>query len=251
VHLDRLPAGMDALKEAAQARKAGVCRFLVPGVDPRHWQHLLAVAKTVPGALAAPGVHPMAARLWNATTAAQLETLLNRETVIAVGEIGLDGSAGMPEATLQEQALREQIRIALTAHLPIVLHCRKATGRLLDILRQESIEHVGGIWHGFTGSRETARAAMQLGLVLAFGGPLTWPGARRAPEVLQALPPESIVLESDAPDLAPHPHRGQPSRPAHLPLVAARVAELRGWSLEQTARMTTANARRVLRLPCT
>jgi TatD DNase family protein len=251
VHLDRLPAGTDAPREAAQARKAGVCRFLVPGVDPRHWQHLLAVAETVPGALAAPGAHPMAACLWNATTAAKLETLLNRETVIAIGEIGLDGSEGMPEATRQEQVLREQIRIALTAHLPMVLHCRKATGRLLDMLRQENASRTGGIWHGFSGSLETARAALRLGFVLAFGGPLTWPGARRAPEVLQALPPESIVLESDAPDLAPHPHRGHPNRPAYLPLVAAKVAELRGWSLEQTARITTANARRVLRLPCT
>jgi TatD DNase family protein len=119
---------------------------------------------------------------------------------------------------------------------------------LLEILHEEQAADCGGIWHGFSGSLDTARAAIKLNFAIAFGGPLTWPGARRGPEVLQNLPSEWIVLESDAPDQTPHPHRGETNRPAYLHLVAERVAALRGWSLEETARITTANSCRVLRL---
>ncbi len=249
VHLDRLPEGMDPVREATQARDAGIGRFLVPGVSPRDWPALLAVVGSVPGAFGAPGVHPQAAAQWDRESAARLEALLPQKRVVAIGEIGLDGFPGMPPAAEQEQVLRSQLRIAAAAGLPVVLHCRKATGRLLEILRQEGASRVGGIWHGFSGSLETALAAMELGFGLAFGGPLTWPGARRAPQVLQALPAEWIVLETDAPDLPPAPHRGQVNRPLYLGLIAEHLGLLRHWTPEQTARITTANAMRLLRLP--
>lgn len=248
VHLDRLPAEMDPISEVAQARRVGIGHFLVPGVDPRDWHALLSMVESIPGTLAAPGTHPLASASWNSEFAAVLEEMLSRESVAAVGEIGLDGSPGMPAAAVQEQVLREQLGIAIAADLPVVLHCRKATGRLLEILRQESAHRVGGIWHGFSGSLETARAAMGLGFGLAFGGPLTWPGARRAPQVLQALPADWIVLESDAPDLAPSPFRGQTNRPSYLGVIAEQVGFLRHWSPQTTARITTANALRLLRL---
>jgi len=248
VHLDRLPVEMDPVSEAEHGRREGIGHFLVPGVLPRDWPTLLSVVASIPGALAAPGVHPLASADWNPGTAAVLEELLSRESVVAVGEIGLDGTPGMPSAIVQEQALRDQIRRAVTAGLPMLLHCRKATGRLLEILRQEGAARVGGIWHGFSGSLETALAAIELGFGLAFGGPLTWPGARRAPQVLQALPADWIVLESDAPDLPPSPYRGQVNRPLYLRLIAEQVGSLRHWTPEQTARITTANAERLLRL---
>lgn len=248
VHFDRLPAEMDPVSEAAQARRKGIGHFLVPGVLPRDWHALLSVVESIPGALAAPGVHPLASADWNPEAAAALEELLSSEAVAAVGEIGLDGTPGMPPAAMQEQALRDQIRIAVAAGLPMVLHCRKATGRLLEILRQQGAARVGGIWHGFSGSLETALAAIELGFGLAFGGPLTWPGARRAPQVLQALPADWIVLESDAPDLPPAPYRGQVNRPCYLRLIAEQVGSLRHWTPDQTARITTANAGRLLRL---
>lgn len=250
VHLDRLPADLDPACEAKQARQHGIGHFLVPGVLPRDWPSLLAAVASIPGALAAPGVHPLASADWNLESAAALEKLISLKAVVAVGEIGLDGTTGMPAAIVQEQALRDQIRIALAAGLPMVLHCRKATGRLLEILRQEGADRVGGIWHGFSGSLETALAAIELGFGLAFGGPLTWPGARHAPQVLQALPADWIVLESDAPDLSPAPYRGQVNRPRYLRLIAEQVCSLRHWTPEQTARITTANALRLLRLGC-
>jgi len=248
VHLDRLPAGLDPATEITLAQRHGIHLFLLPGVKPQHWQRLVEMASDIPGCLAAPGVHPLTAESWNKDTANRLLSLLDNPQVVAIGEIGLDGYLAQPGAKIQEQAFRDQLRLARKIGLPVLLHCRKATGRLLEILRQEQAADYGGIWHAFSGSLETAQAAIKLNFAIAFGGPLTWPGARRGPEVLQNLPAEWIVLESDAPDMTPHPHRDKTNRPVYLSLVAERMAALRGWSLEETARITTANACRVLRL---
>jgi TatD DNase family protein len=245
VHLDYLAAPLAAVEEA---RGAGVGRLLLPGVRREGWAGLCRLAATLPGVLAAPGLHPQAADEWDAAAAKELAALLNAGPVVAVGEIGLDRLLERPAAAQQELAFRGQLRLAVAAGLPVLIHCRRASDRLLRILREEGGERVGGILHAFSGSRETALAAIDLGFAIGFGGPLTWENARRGPELLQALPATAIVLETDAPDLPPQPHRGRENRPAWLPLIAARVAELRGWSLEETARITTANARRILRL---
>ncbi|MEZ4601297.1 MAG: TatD family hydrolase [Syntrophotaleaceae bacterium] len=246
IHLDLLPPGFDDQEEMKLAEHIGVGRFVVPGVEPSGWERLLAVASSIRGGLAAPGIHPLAARQWEKSKP-ELRRLLTEKRVAAVGEIGLDGALESP-AQIQEQAFRGQLRLARDFGLPVLLHCRKATGKLLEILKQEGADEMGGIWHNFSGSPETARAAISLNFALAFGGIVTWPEARRAPETLKEIPAEWIVLESDAPDMTPHPHRGEPNRPLYLGLVAEKVAALRGWSLEETAAITTANACRVLRL---
>jgi TatD DNase family protein len=132
---------------------------------------------------------------------------------------------------VQEQAFRAQLRLAIAAGRPVLIHCRQAAGRLLQILREEGAERVGGIFHAFSGSLETARQGIRLGFAIGVGGTLTYPNARRLPEVVREVPAEWLVLETDAPDLAPHPHRGEVNRPAWLPLIARQVAELRRWSV--------------------
>lgn len=247
VHLDCLATEGDPSSAVAAARSVGVTTLLIPGITPTGWTAMLAFAKTLPGVLVAPGVHPLAAAEWNRATARDLERLLAERPVVAVGEIGLDALLDVPQA-IQEQALREQLALAVAAGKPLLLHCRRASERLLRLLDEAGAQRVGGIWHAFSGSFETAQEALRRNFAIAFGGPLTWPGARRAPEVLRRLPEEWIVLETDAPDLAPHPHRGAENRPEWLPLIGAAVAAQRGWTLAQTAAITTANARRVLRL---
>ncbi len=248
VHLDRPPLSENLQQETGQARQAGVGGFIVPGVRRADWLELLQVVRSIPGALAAPGLHPLAAHQWDGGAARELAAHLGDPAVVAVGEIGLDAIIDAPALDVQERALRGQLRLAVATGKPVLIHCRRATGRLLDILRDEGAERVGGIFHGFSGSRETALAAIGLGFAIGFGGPLTYPNARRAPEVLGILPEEWLVIETDAPDLSPHPRRGESNRPAFLPLIAARMAEIRGWTLVRTARVTTANARRVLKL---
>lgn len=248
VHLDCSPLVERLDEELALACAAKVGGFVVPGVAPTDWPRLLETVGRAPEAWAAPGIHPLAARDWNATTAAALAALLDHPKVVALGEIGLDTLLDEPPPSIQENALRGQLRLAREAGLPVLIHCRGAHGRLLEILREERAGERGGILHAFSGSLETARQAIDLGFAIGFGGTLTYPNARRTPEVLKALPAEWIVLETDAPDLAPHPHRGQDNRPAWLRLIAEQVARLRGWSLEDCARITTDNARRMLKI---
>jgi len=243
VHLDACPA--EALDEA---RRAGVAGFVVPGVHAVDWPALLRLARANRQVYAAPGLHPLAATEWAPACEQKLAALLEFPEVVAVGEIGLDRLLAAPALEVQRLALRAQLRLAVAAGKPVLIHCRKAYGELLSLLIEEHAERVGGILHAFGGSLETARTAVDLGFAIGFGGTLTWPGARRAAEVLADLPQEAIVLESDAPDLAPHPHRGEANRPAWLPLIAAAVARIRGWSLAETAVITTRNTCRILGL---
>ena len=245
IHLDYLG---DLPQALATARTDGIGGWVVPGVDPARWPLLLAAVAATPGAWAAPGVHPQAAAGWGAESEGALSRLAGDPRTVAIGEVGLDRTSG-PDLATQEAAFREMIGLARAAGLPLLLHSRGATGRLLDILRRERAAEVGGIAHAFSGSLEVARQLIDLGFALGIGGVVTFPEARRLAEVVRTVPAEWLVLESDAPDLPPHPHRGQVNRPEWLTLIAARVAALRGASLEETARITTANARRVLRLP--
>ena len=245
IHLDFLPAEPTVL---AGARAAGIGAWVVPGVAPAEWPRLMATVGRVAGAWAAPGVHPQAADRWRPELAEELRYLACSPRSVAVGEVGLDGRSG-PERAIQEEVFRQMIAIARETGRPLLLHMRGATGRVLELLRAERAAEVGGIAHAFTGSRETARQLIDLGFAIGIGGVVTFPEARRLAEVVCRLPAEWLVLETDAPDLPPHPHRGADNRPEWLTLVAERVAQLRGWTPDEIARITTANARRVLRIP--
>lgn len=247
IHLDRIAAERPLDEEIASARAAGVGQFLVPGVDRKSWCSIQQVTGEIDGSLAAFGLHPLAAAEWDGSCRDELVSFLAAENTVAIGEIGLDRFLNVP-LVCQEQAFREQLQVAIEHSLPVLVHCRKMIGRLLEVLREEQADRVGGIMHAFGGSEQTARELIDLGFVLSFGGALTYPEAHRISEMARRLPENSIVIETDAPDLAPHPHRGEVNRPVWLALVARRLAEIRGWSLEKTAELTTANARRILKL---
>lgn len=248
VHLDASTLAEDLEREIRFARQAGVGSFVVPGVDWRGWSQILAIARTGSDIWAAPGLHPQAAGEWCRECEQDLQAMLGESRVIAIGEIGLDALLPSPAFADQERVFRAQMRLAVAADLPVLIHCRRATGRLLEILREEGGARVGGILHAFSGSLETARQAVRLGFAIGVGGAVTYANARRLPEIVQKLPAEWLVLETDAPDLAPHPHRGEVNRPGWLPLIARRVAEIRDWSEEETARITTENAKRILKI---
>lgn len=245
IHLDFLPDGSSTLDNA---RTDGIGAWVVPGVAPGEWPRLLACVAGTSGAWAAPGVHPHHAGEWRPELAGALRKLVSEPWAVAIGEVGLDGRAG-PEMAVQEEVFRQMIRLARTTARPLLLHMRGATGRVLALLKEERAAEVGGIAHAFSGSLETARQLIALGFALGIGGVATFPDARRLRAVIRAVPDEWLVLETDAPDLSPHPHRHEENRPEWLTLVAARVAELKGWTSQETARITTRNARRVLRLP--
>lgn len=246
IHLDRLPqAGL--ADELGRARSLGIASFLVPGITPAGWDDLTELAEQHTGLFLAPGLHPLAAESWSPEVAERLMRLLDHPAVVALGEIGLDHKSAVPMMQ-QEDVFRAQLRLAVPAGLPLLLHCRGPLARCLQIFQEEQGASVGGILHAFTGSMEMARVALRLNLTLGFGGAITWPEARRGPEVLRALPATAFVLESDAPDQSPEPHRRERNQPLWLALIARRCAELRNCSYEEVAAQTTANARQTLRL---
>lgn len=171
---------------------------------------------------------------------------LARPGVVAVGEIGLDYHYDHSPRPAQRQALAAQLALARAAGLPVVLHERESAPDLLDILRAEGLPASGGVWHAFSGGPDLARAALDLGLHLGFGGMVTF---RRGTDEIRAsarlCPPERLLLETDAPYLAPVPHRGRRNEPAFLAATAGFLAELRGVAADELAATATDNARRL------
>lgn len=245
IHLDLLDRVGPELEDA---REAGVGAWVVPGVSPDHWSELMAIAEKHANVYSAPGIHPQAADSCHELTLEKLRLLLEHPKAVAVGEVGLDRQVNRSWQK-QEETFIQMIRLAREMDKPLLIHARRSSDRIMELLQQEDAGRVGGIFHAFSGSLETARKIIDMGFLLGIGGVVTFPTAKRLPVVVREVPAEVLVLETDAPDMAPEPYHGQPNRPAYLGLVAERVAALRGWSLEETARVTTANACRLLKLP--
>ncbi len=223
-------------KRLEAASRTGIDLLLQPGVRSSGWDGMLELALKSAEVYAAPGLHPMCAEEWSEALADRLRALCRSPRVLAVGEIGLDGVLDV-DLSLQEKAFRAQLEIARELSLPVLIHCRKKTVDVLEVLKRSE---VSGIWHGFSGSLETARRITDLGFLLGIGPVLLRDNARKLPEVVGHLPAEYLVLETDAPDMT--------GGPEVLLDVARKVADLRGWTLAECARITSENARRILQL---
>jgi len=245
-HLDDESFAGRLLEILERARAAGVTRFIVPGVGPSCWDKVMAVAAGNDRIFAAPGVHPMRAMQFSEAALVRLEELA--PDAVAIGEIGLDYSYDVPRE-VQQATFRAQLRLAVRLGLPVLIHCRRAFADLLTILGEEKVENAGGVMHAFSGSPEIATECLKLGLCIGVAGPLTFENAVRPLEVVRSVPLERLLLETDAPDLAPVPYRGSPNEPAFLVEIARKVAEIKGVSLEEVARTTTATAHHLFKLP--
>ncbi|MHB8056555.1 MAG: TatD family hydrolase [Desulfuromonadaceae bacterium] len=244
-HLDLEPLRSEVASLMAEAVAVGVQGFVVPGVHPDGWSGIASLAAGEPRILPAYGIHPMHAGFASAEVVERLLGLAAGG--VAIGEIGLDPAYPVP-LEQQEQAFREQMRIAVKCGLPVLVHCRKAFQRVARILREERADQVGGIMHAFSGSLEMAREFTTLGFAISVSGTVTWHNAVKPLRVARELPLEHLVLETDAPDMTPERYRGSFNRPAWIVETALRVAEIRGISLAEVARITSGNVRRILRL---
>lgn len=242
-HLD-LPPLADELPAVLQrAAAAGVTGYICPGVAPAGWQGIAAMAAHNDTVHPAFGIHPLQVDGNSALCLEQLATCLAGAT--AVGEIGLDYYHGKENRLLQQLLFREQLRLARKFSLPVIIHCRKAFADTLAIFAAESQGKLHGVMHAFSGSAETACEAIRLGLLIGVAGPITWDEAVKPAQMLKAVPLEKIVLETDAPDLPPQQHRNMSNEPAFIREIAGKVAELKGISVEQVARITSLNAKRL------
>lgn len=242
-HLDQDVFAARLPEVLAAARRAGVTAFVVPGVHPADWERMASLASGQERVFPAFGVHPMHADLVDDTLLARLEALASNG--VAIGEIGLDPSYPIP-LVVQEHAFRQQLRLAASLGLPVLVHCRKAFQRTRQILAEEGRGRVRGIMHAFSGSVEMAREFIRLGFLISISGTITWANAVRPLRLARELPLESLVLETDSPDMTPQAFRGQPNQPAYLAEVLHCVAQCRNDALLDVARQTTANAQSVL-----
>jgi TatD DNase family protein len=255
-HLDGSAFDPDRAEVLARARAAGVTDLVVPGVEPEGWERLLELCAGDGGLHAALGIHPQALPGIDPADddrhLADLEARLGRGGVVAVGECGLDGPAEGAGASLdrQREVLRGHLAIARRRGLPVVLHCLRAQDAMLEELERDGLPF-GGVMHSFSGSAEQVAPLARLGLHFSFAGPVTWPAARRPLAALKAVPLGRLLLETDAPDQSPHPHRGERNEPGRLPLVLEAVAAALGRPVEAVERATTASARTLFRLPAT
>jgi TatD DNase family protein len=170
---------------------------------------------------------------------------------VALGETGFDRLTDSSRAAmgLQEVAFREQLRLARRFELPVVLHLLKSDEPALRVLREEGLPERGGVVHSFSGAKDFALALVKLGLHVSFCGTLAFPQSRRLREAASVVPLERLLIETDAPDQAPPPYRGTPNRPEHLPIVAQALADVRGLSFAEVARVTRENAFKLFGLP--
>jgi TatD DNase family protein len=202
---------------------------------------VLDLARRIPGVQASLGVHPHEAKDWSAEVEASLLALLRDPAVRFVGETGLDWHYDLSPRLEQEAAFRAQIRLARTLHKPLMIHTRSAPEATLSLLEEEGADAVRGIIHCFSEDRAFAARALDLGFYLSFSGIATFKKAQAVRDVAAWAPADRILVETDAPFLAPVPYRGKPNEPGFVRFTAEAVAELRGISPMKLAELTTRN----------
>lgn len=242
-HLDAAEFDPDRDTVHAAALAAGVERIVVPAVAVDSFNRVKTSVARYPGCFAAYGIHPLFVMQAKEADLAVLRDWLLSEKPVAVGEIGLDFYVTDLDPARQEFFFVEQLKLAREFNLPVLLHVRRSVDSILKQLRRFKLP--GGIAHAFNGSRQQADEFIKLGFKLGFGGAMTFSGSTRIRQLAASLPLESIVLETDAPDIPPAWLAGGRNAPAELRRIAEVLAELRGLSLAAIAGQTALNARAV------
>jgi TatD DNase family protein len=248
-HLDLSPLAEAEEKVVARAREAGVTRIVTIGIDPGSSAKAAAIAHRHAGVYASVGLHPHDASQLSDEALARFDELSRCDKVVAIGETGLDFYRDRSPRDAQRAAFREQIRLARGRGLPVVVHDRDAHEEVVSILSEEHASEVGGVIHCFSGDLAMARKAVAMNFLISIPGAITYRGSEVQAEAVRELPLERLLIETDCPFLSPAPHRGKPNEPSYVPLVAAKVAEIKGLSVEDVARVTTLNALRLFRIP--
>ncbi len=255
-HLDAPQlAGEPTADVVARAAAAGVARMVTIGTDVASSRRAVELAAAHPAVWAAVGIDPNSAAEADDAALAAIEALARSPRVVAIGEIGLDYYWNQAPRDVQARVFQAQLELATRLGLPVVIHCRDAHADAADQLAawaagaDRGRTGPRGIMHCFSGDLAGARRLADLGFAISLAGPVTYKNAATAREVAAALPLDWLVVETDAPYLAPHPHRGQRNEPALVRHTAAFVAELRGLPAEALARATSATAARVFGWP--
>lgn len=244
-HLDGEEFAEDLEQVIARAREAGVTAIGVPGIDLKSCETVMALCERYPGfCFPMLGLHPEEVKNdWKEVLTAIAPAAAK---AMAIGEIGLDFYWNRDFEEAQLQAFEEQVRWSVEMRLPLMIHCRKAQNEMVTILKRYKDELPGGVFHCFTGNAIEAQELLQFErFVLGIGGVLTFKKSKLPETLKEAVPLERIVLETDAPYMAPVPMRGQRNEPAFVAYVMQKLAETYGVDEETVAAVTTANVERI------
>lgn len=259
-HLDFPRFDPDRPAVLERAAQVGVERILIPGLSLDSSQSVLQLAENDSRLYAAVGIHPTESKTFQDNTLAHLRALAAHPKVVALGEIGLDYYWDAAPHDWQQRVLQAQLHLAAELNLPVILHLREKEDALdgpcaADLLRllwdwvatlraqKHPLAERPGVLHSFSGSLQTAQEAISLGFFIGVSGPVTYRKDRQ--DIVAALPLQHLLLETDAPFLAPAPYRGKRNEPANVRLIADKIAVLHQTSLETVATTTSANARRL------
>lgn len=243
VHLNADQYEVDLQEVIDRALEAKVEKMVVIGFDRKTIERTMQLIEQYDFVYGVIGWHPVDAIDCTQQDLEWIEQLASHPKIVGIGETGLDYYWDKSPKDVQQELFRKQIQLAQKINLPIVIHNRDATGDVVQILREENAASVGGVMHCFSGSVETARECIAMNFKISLGGPVTFKNARLPKEVATEIALEHLMIETDAPYLAPHPHRGKRNEPAFVPLVAEEIARLKGLTIEEIAQATTANAK--------
>ncbi len=250
VHLDGKQFDSDREEVIARARRAGVGTMVAigNGDGPPKFDAGIRLAEPYPFMFATIGIHPHEARLADEASYHEMERLARHKKVIAWGEIGLDYFYDHSDRETQKAVFARQMELAAAAKLPIVIHCRPSDGSdnawddCLGMIRNQwAAKGIGGILHCFTGNEDQGKRALDLGFMISFAGNLTFPKAQQIRDAAMEVPLDRMLIETDAPYLAPVPHRGKRNEPAFVIDTARKLGELRGLSAEEVGEQTSRN----------
>jgi TatD DNase family protein len=231
-----------------RARDAGISYILNIGYNRKTIPSSIQLAQTYPFFYTSVGWHPQDAISCTEEDLVWLRSLTSHEKVVAIGEIGLDYYWDTSPKDIQHEVFRQQIRLAREVNLPIIIHNRDADADVMSILKEERAEEVGGVMHCFSGDISLMEECISINFSIGLGGPVTFKNRRVLKEVATTVPLNRLLLETDSPYLAPHPYRGKRNETAYVRLVAEEIAKLREITVEELARATTENAKKLFKI---
>lgn len=242
-HIDFEAFDEDREQVLNRALKLGIQTIIVPGISAATWPRLKAVCQQYPGLYPAYGLHPYFIDQHSDNDLVALDHWLQGGQAIAVGECGLDYYLQHLDKNKQHQLFEAQLDLATSHHLPVVIHARKATERVIQCLKSRTGLH--GMIHSYSGSYEQAMQLIDMGFYLSFGGPVTYPKASRLRQLVSKLPIDAVLVETDAPDQPDLKHHGLRNEPAYIRNVIEQIAQLKDMPIQQVMDVTRDNAKRL------
>lgn len=219
---------------------------IIPGVEPSTFDEIVSLCEKHEMIYGAIGIHPSEFKTFNENSKKRIYELLKHKKIVAIGEIGLDYHYGADSKEEQKELLEQQLTIAQELQVPVIIHDRESHEDVFEILKEYNLKNV--IFHCFSGNAKFAQKCINMGYYIAIGGVVTFKNAKDLKEVAKIIPLDKLLLETDAPYLAPVPFRGKLNTPAHLKYIAQEIANLKNINIEEIKIQTTLNAKQVFGL---